>query len=81
MPENLISGPAVERVNVLGVGISALNLDRARKVMAEAIVARKKGYIAVTGVHGVIEAEDDPEFRRILNRAFLCSQTECRWSG
>lgn len=32
---------------------------------------RRKGYVYVTGVHGVTEAQDDPEFRRILNRAFL----------
>jgi N-acetylglucosaminyldiphosphoundecaprenol N-acetyl-beta-D-mannosaminyltransferase len=73
MPENLISGPAVERVNVLGVGISVLNLERARAVIADAIVSGRKGYITVTGVHGVSEAQDDPDFRRILNRAFLCT--------
>jgi N-acetylglucosaminyldiphosphoundecaprenol N-acetyl-beta-D-mannosaminyltransferase len=73
MPENLISGPAVERVNVLGVGLSVLNLERARALIADAIATRRKGYIAVTGVHGVIEAQDDPEFRRILNAAFLCT--------
>jgi N-acetylglucosaminyldiphosphoundecaprenol N-acetyl-beta-D-mannosaminyltransferase len=73
MPEKLISGPAVERVNVLGVGLSVLNLERARAVIAEAIAARRKGYIAVTGVHGVSEAQDDPEFRRILNGSLLCT--------
>ena len=73
MAENLISGPAVERVNVLGVGISALNLERACAVMAEAVEKGRKGYISVTGVHGVTEAQDDPEFRRILNGSFLCT--------
>src|SRR3954469_7233974 len=73
MPEELISGPAVERVNVLGVGVSVLNLERARSVIADAIARGRKGYITVTGVHGVSEAQDDPEFRRILNGAFLCT--------
>src|ERR1051325_9869680 len=73
MPEKLISGPAVERVNVLGVGLSVLNLERARAVIGEAIAAGRKGYITVTGVHGVSEAQDDPEFRRILNGSFLCT--------
>lgn len=73
MSESQISGPAVERVNVLGVGISVLNLQRAVEVIAEAIAERRKGYIAVTGVHGVTEAQDDPEFRRILNNSFLCT--------
>ena len=60
-----------ERVNVLGVGISALNLDSALLTIAHALEKRYKGYICVTGVHGVSEARNDPDFRRILNRAFL----------
>jgi N-acetylglucosaminyldiphosphoundecaprenol N-acetyl-beta-D-mannosaminyltransferase len=63
----------IQRVNVLGVGISVLNLMAARAAMAEALAQRRKGYICVTGVHGVIEAQGDPAFRRILNRAFLCT--------
>jgi N-acetylglucosaminyldiphosphoundecaprenol N-acetyl-beta-D-mannosaminyltransferase len=63
----------VPRVNVLGVGISVLNLDAAVALMAESIKNRQKGYICVTGVHGVSEAQADPEFRRILNDAFLCT--------
>jgi len=64
---------AVQRVNVLGVGLSVLNLPSALAAVAEAVVQRRKGYICVTGVHGVIEAQDDPEFRRILNGALLCT--------
>jgi len=80
MAENLISGPAVERVNVLGVGISILNLECARDIIAEAITAGRKGYITVTGVHGVSEAQEDAEFRRILNQ-FFAHPTACPWSG
>ena len=64
---------AGERVNVLGVGISVLNLQTALEAMIEAIQARRKGYICVTGVHGVMEAQEDEGFRDILNRAFLCT--------
>ncbi len=64
---------AIQRVNVLGVGISVLNLKTALAAMAEAVAQRRKGYICITGVHGVIEAQDDPAFRRILNEAFLCT--------
>jgi len=63
----------VARVNVLGVGLSAINLGSAVELMAEALNERRKGYITVTGVHGVIEAQDDPGFRRILNQSFLCT--------
>lgn len=62
-----------KRVNVLGVGISVLNLPVALEEIAAAIRARRKGYICITGVHGVMEAQSDAVFRAILNHAFLCT--------
>jgi N-acetylglucosaminyldiphosphoundecaprenol N-acetyl-beta-D-mannosaminyltransferase len=59
------------KVNVLGVGISALNLDTAVEALRKALEENRKGYVCVTGVHGVSEAQKEPEFRRILNQAFL----------
>ena len=59
------------RANVLGVGVSALNLDSATMAIAEALESKVRGYVCVTGVHGVSEAQHDTEFRRILNQAFL----------
>jgi N-acetylglucosaminyldiphosphoundecaprenol N-acetyl-beta-D-mannosaminyltransferase len=64
---------AIERVNVLGVGISVINLPSALAAIAGAVRARRKGYICVTGVHGVMEAQTDAAFRKILNEAFLCT--------
>jgi N-acetylglucosaminyldiphosphoundecaprenol N-acetyl-beta-D-mannosaminyltransferase len=63
----------MNRVNVLGVGISVLNLPAALAEIADAISNRRKGYICVTGVHGVMEAQNDEAFRTILNGAFLCT--------
>jgi len=60
-------------VNVLGVAVSPINMTLALEQITRAIESRKKGYICVTGVHGVSEAQSDPEFRQILNRAFLCT--------
>src|SRR5262249_17790898 len=57
--------------NVLGVGISALNLDSAVSAVMDALAQRTKGYVCVSGVHGVSEAQTDAAFRRILNQAFL----------
>ena len=57
-------------MNVLGVGVSVLNLPAALAALAGA-VARSKSYVCVTGVHGVSEAQADPALRRIHNRAFL----------
>ena len=62
---------AIGRANVLGVGISALNLDLAVAAVAQALEQKAKGYVCVTGVHGVSEAQHDPAFRAILNQAFL----------
>ena len=63
----------MNKVNVLGVGISVLNLPGALGEIGAAIRDRRKGYICVTGVHGVMEAQDDEAFRKILNHAFLCT--------
>ena len=59
------------RVHVLGVGVHALNLQSAVAVLQSAIESRAKGYVCVTGVHGVSEAQSNPSFRSILNHAFL----------
>ena len=62
-----------KRVNVLGVGISVLNLQSALTTIAAAVRERRKGYLCITGVHGVMEAQDDPAFKNILNAALLCT--------
>jgi N-acetylglucosaminyldiphosphoundecaprenol N-acetyl-beta-D-mannosaminyltransferase len=75
------------RVNVLGVGVSAINLDLALAAISRALAQKEKGYVCVTGVHGVSEAQADPAFRRILNRSFLCTPDGMplvwvgRWNG
>ena len=65
--------PTPPRVNVLGVGVSAIDMQEALGHARLCIEERRKGYICVTGVHGVMEAQRDPGFRAILNRAFLCT--------
>ena len=62
-----------KRINILGVGLSVLNLQTALTALAEVVRERRKGYICVTGVHGVMEAQDDANFKKILNAAFLCT--------
>lgn len=61
----------LERINVLGVGISVLNLPLAVEQLAGAVRENRKGYVCVTGVHGVMEAQEDPRFRAMLNAALL----------
>lgn len=63
----------MNRVSVLGVGISVLNLNTALAAISTALKQKQKGYICVTGVHGVMEAQEDAAFKNILNGAFLCT--------
>src|ERR1700736_1765025 len=63
----------VEKVNVLGIGISVLDQDRAREFLFEAVREGRRGYVTVTGVHGVTEAQRDPALRDIFNRALLAT--------
>jgi N-acetylglucosaminyldiphosphoundecaprenol N-acetyl-beta-D-mannosaminyltransferase len=59
------------RINVLGVGLSAINLDLALGAIDAALARKSKGYVCVTGVHGVMEAQQDESLRLILNQSFL----------
>jgi N-acetylglucosaminyldiphosphoundecaprenol N-acetyl-beta-D-mannosaminyltransferase len=59
------------RVNVLGVGISVLNLETAVATLAGAVREGRRGYVCVTGVHGVIESQSDEALRRIHNASLL----------
>lgn len=59
------------RANVLGVGVHAVDLPGAVDMIESAVLESRRGYVCVTGVHGVMEAQRDPEFREIMNRALL----------
>jgi len=59
------------RANVLGVGVHAVNMDDALRIVFDAVREHRKGYVCVTGVHGVMEAQKDEVFRRALNSAML----------
>jgi N-acetylglucosaminyldiphosphoundecaprenol N-acetyl-beta-D-mannosaminyltransferase len=57
------------RTNVLGVSVSAVNMESAIATMFDWIERRAPSYICVTGVHGVMESTRSPELRRIHNAA------------
>lgn len=71
MPPIKEAAPA--RANVLGVGISAIDMHEAVDRAQQAIREKRKGYVCVTGVHGITESLRDAGFREILNRSFLCT--------
>jgi N-acetylglucosaminyldiphosphoundecaprenol N-acetyl-beta-D-mannosaminyltransferase len=57
--------------DVLGVDVSAINMARALEIAEYRIDDEQPGYVCVTGVHGVMEANRNPEFRDALNRAVM----------
>ena len=70
---NPLSGTATDhpRADVLGVKVSAVNMSRAVAIAEEWIDVGRPGYICLTGVHGVMEAHRDANFRSILNAAVI----------
>lgn len=58
-----------DRVNILGVGVSAITLPIATTQIMEWVEARSRHYVCVTGVHGVMESRRSPEIKAIHNRA------------
>jgi N-acetylglucosaminyldiphosphoundecaprenol N-acetyl-beta-D-mannosaminyltransferase len=57
------------RANVLGVGVSAIDIPTAVATIDRWIAAGAKEYVTVTGVHGVMESQRDEALRHIHNRA------------
>lgn len=72
LSSTLLKAPTKEaRANVLGVGVHAVDLPRAVEVVESALLEGQRGYVCVTGVHGVMEAQRDSAFREILSEALL----------
>ena len=61
----------VPRTNILGVGMSVINMDDAIRLSDSLIRTNGQGYVCVTDVHGIIEAKSDAAFRGILNGSFM----------
>src|ERR1700733_10532869 len=45
---------------LLGISVEALDMELALKRIAGELVARRKGYVCMAGVHGIMEAHRDP---------------------
>ena len=59
----------VDRVDVLGVGVSPLQFAGAVDRIEGWIEDRMPNYVCVTGVHGIMESRKDVDLRRIHNQA------------
>jgi N-acetylglucosaminyldiphosphoundecaprenol N-acetyl-beta-D-mannosaminyltransferase len=65
------SPTSIQRVDVLGVGISAIDMAQAVAEISRWVEEGEQHYVCVTGVHGVMEARRDPELLRIHNASGL----------
>lgn len=63
--------PAPSRFDVLGVPVSAIDMNLALDVIDDWIRQRTPHYVCVTGVHGVMESQRDADLREIHERAGL----------
>jgi len=57
------------RTDILGVAVSAINMQDATAAIEQWIELRTPAYVCITGVHGVMESRKDPHLRDIHNRA------------
>ncbi|MGI8412553.1 MAG: WecB/TagA/CpsF family glycosyltransferase [Solirubrobacteraceae bacterium] len=72
-----------DRVDVLGVGVSAVSLQGSLAEISGWIDRREHHYVCVTGVHGVMESQRDPALLRIHNESGLtiADGMPMLWSG
>jgi len=67
-----VSNPAADHcVDILGVKVHATNMDRALSWIESALARGDKGYVCVTGVHGIMESQVDSRLRHIINHSEL----------
>ena len=59
------------RFSVLGVRVNITNLHAAVEAADKLIQRGEQGYVCVTGVHGVMESQSDPDLLDIHNGSFM----------
>jgi N-acetylglucosaminyldiphosphoundecaprenol N-acetyl-beta-D-mannosaminyltransferase len=63
--------PKHPKANVLSVAIDAINMEQALVRIEADLRLRRKGYVCLAGVHGVMECKRDPVLARIFGNAAL----------
>jgi N-acetylglucosaminyldiphosphoundecaprenol N-acetyl-beta-D-mannosaminyltransferase len=57
------------QVNILGVSVTATNLSEATARIMQWISAKERTYVCVTGVHGIMESQRQPDLKAVHNAA------------
>jgi N-acetylglucosaminyldiphosphoundecaprenol N-acetyl-beta-D-mannosaminyltransferase len=60
-----------ETATVLGIPVEPLDMERAVARIHEEWEAGRKGYVCLIGVHGIMEAQRDPQLAQVYARATL----------
>lgn len=60
---------ALERINVLGVGVSAINMEQALAEIDRWVLAREPSYVCICTVHGVMDCQRFDDLKQVFNRA------------
>ena len=60
-----------EQVNVLGVGVHAVDMQSTASILRMHIRERAKGYVCLAGVHGIMEAQRQLSLKTIFADALL----------
>jgi len=58
-------------VNILGIAVDPLDMESALANIGSALSQRRKGYVCIIGVHGIMEAHRDPKLAQIYARSTL----------
>jgi UDP-N-acetyl-D-mannosaminuronic acid transferase (WecB/TagA/CpsF family) len=64
----------IPRVNILGVGVTPVNLAQTVEILEKWQAEGRREYVLCTSVHGIVEAQKDPEIRSALNRSGLTTE-------
>lgn len=67
----MTDGPTVPRVDVLGVGVSAITMDDALSHIERWIADDAREYVCITTVHGIMESRMDASLRDVMNSSGL----------
>ena len=66
--------PIADRVNVLGVGVMPLDLDRAAGMLESWRREKRRDYVCVVSVHGIVVSQRDRVIREALNRSGMATE-------
>ena len=59
------------RVSILGVKVNATDMNGALDRLERAVLDGEKGYVCVTGVQGIMEAQKDANLKSIINKSLF----------